>query len=321
VAYNWSQDGEFSDTGLFAVVDTTIGERLSVILGARMDSYDVTTVGTDVAGVFGSAASEDDASSYNASLNFELTQSLNLYATYATSEFLELGQGGMVSRETIEGDTWLQDSELSEMGLKGYLFDRKLYFSSTVYQQEKTAFNTLSGGFDSYESEGIELEARWAATERLSFTAAATNQETTLQNSPFFLGIPPEALGLDPALTYAGRFVGVGALIGYPGPTEAPIPEGVYSINGVFTSDRGWGFSLGATYASSMYTGYLQTVTLPSYTVARAAVFYEGPRFSMRLNANNLFDEKYYSPQFLFWDSFVSPSVGRTAEMTFSYEW
>ena len=70
-----------------------------------------------------------------------------------------------------------------------------------------------------------------------------------------------------------------------------------------------------------MYTGYLQTVTLPSYTVARAAVFYESPRFSMRLNANNLFDEKYYAPQFLFWDTFVSPSVGRTAEMTFTYEW
>ena len=100
VAYNWSQDGEFSDTGLFALVDASIGERLSVILGTRLDSYDVTTYGTDVNGVFGSAEDQDDASSYNASTNFELTQKLNLYATYATSEFLELGQGGMV----VEGD-------------------------------------------------------------------------------------------------------------------------------------------------------------------------------------------------------------------------
>jgi iron complex outermembrane receptor protein len=322
VPYNWVQDGDFSDTGLFAVVDASLGERISLILGARLDGYDAATYGTDaVTGVYASAEDDDSASSYNASMNFEVTSALNLYATYATSEYLELGQGGMVSMETIAGDTWLQDSELAEIGVKGYLADRKLYFSLTGYEQEKTAFNTLSGGFDSYESEGIELEARYAATERLSFTAAATSQETTLQNTPFFLGIPPSALGLNPAQTYGGRFVGVGALIGVPSFVQSPIPEEVFSLNGVFTSDYGWGFSLGATHASSMYTGYLQTVTLPSYTVARAAVFYESPKFSLRLNANNLFDEKYYSPQFLFWDTFVSPSVGRTAEMTFTYEW
>jgi len=39
------------------------------------------------------------------------------------------------------------------------------------------------------------------------------------------------------------------------------------------------------------------------------------------INGNNLLNEKYYNPQFLFWDSFISPSVGRTVEATISYKW
>jgi iron complex outermembrane recepter protein len=41
----------------------------------------------------------------------------------------------------------------------------------------------------------------------------------------------------------------------------------------------------------------------------------------MRLNATNILDEKYYTPQFLFWDTFISPSVGPTAELSVAYKW
>jgi iron complex outermembrane receptor protein len=70
-----------------------------------------------------------------------------------------------------------------------------------------------------------------------------------------------------------------------------------------------------------MYAGYTQSVSLPSYVVTRAALFYETGNMDIRLNANNLFDEKYYTPQFLFWDVFVSPSIGPTAELTMTWKW
>lgn len=35
---------------------------------------------------------------------------------------------------------------------------------------------------------------------------------------------------------------------------------------------------------------------------------------------NNVFDEKYYTPQFLFWDTFISPSQGTTADLTVTYK-
>jgi iron complex outermembrane receptor protein len=128
-------------------------------------------------------------------------------------------------------------------------------------------------------------------------------------------------LGLDPELTYGGRFVAVGGGIGLQGPFDSPTPEKIYSVNAVFTADAGWGVSFGATAVDSMYAGYSRAVELPSYVVARGAIFYEGDNFSLRLNANNLFNEKYYTPQFLFWDVFVSPSVGPTAELSLTYKW
>ena len=318
--YNWRQIGDFSDFGLFGLIDGDFG-RFGAILSARWDQYEADTFGTDLGGNYASASGSESAFTYNASLTAQLTDTLTAYATYADSSYLELGQGGMIARLNIEAGNWLQESQITEIGLKGTLAERRLFATLAYYEQEKTAFNNQSGTFDYYESSGVELEMRYAPTKTLSFTATGTWQKTNLLNTPFFLGIPPETLGLDPALTYGGRFVGLGSTLGVPAPIEAPTPREVFSVNGTYTAPSGWGASLGATYVSSFFSGYAQQITLPSYTVTRAALFYEWENWSFRLNASNIFDEKYYNPQFLFWDVFVSPSVGPTVEFTTSYKW
>ncbi|MBL9204811.1 MAG: TonB-dependent receptor [Opitutaceae bacterium] len=320
VPYNWRQIGSFTDLGIFALADTVIGEKLGFIASARWDRYDAHTNGTDLGAVFGYVSASDDAFTYNASLTYKLN-GLSPYVTYATSRYLELGQGGMIDRLNLGGGTWLQDSEIMEAGLKGTVLKGKLFTTLAYYEQEKTAFNSQAGTFDKYKSKGLEFEARFAPTKTLSFTAAATWQRTDLQNSPFFLGVPPGALGLNPSLTYAGRFVAVGGLIGVKSPIEAPTPQRVFSVNGTYTSRQGWGVSLGGTYVSSFYSGYLQQIRLPEYFVTRGALFYNRGSWSFRLNANNILDERYYTPQFLFWDSFISPSIGPTADLTVTYKW
>jgi outer membrane receptor protein involved in Fe transport len=51
-------------------------------------------------------------------------------------------------------------------------------------------------------------------------------------------------------------------------------------------------------------------------------LFYNvGKRWSIRLNGDNILNEKYYTPQFLFWDTFIGPSQGPTAELTVTYKW
>lgn len=320
VPYNWRQIGAFSDLGAFALVDTTFAKKFGVIASARWDRYNAHTYGTDTNAVYAYASDSDNALTYNASLTYKL-EGLSPYVTYATSRYLEIGQGGMIDRLNLGGDTWLQDSKLTEAGLKGNLLKGKLFASLAYYKQEKTAFNPTAGTFDKYKSKGLEIEARLAASRSLSFTAAATWQRTDLQNPPFFLGVPPSALGLNPAQTYGGRFVAVGALIGVKSPLQAPTPQRVFSINGTYTSKQGWGASLGGTYVSSFFSGYLQQVKLPEYFVTRGALFYNRGPWSFRFNANNILNERYYTPQFLFWDVFVSPSIGPTADLTVSYKW
>jgi iron complex outermembrane recepter protein len=321
VPYNWVQIGDFSDLGLFGLIDGSGSGPLGFILSARYDEYDAETYGTDTSGVYGTAKDTESAFTYNGSVIFNFNKDVNAYVTYAESTYLELGQGGMIARTNIGDGIWTQDSKLTEIGLKGTLAERRLFASAAYYEQEKTSFNNLSGSFDFYESEGVELEMRYAPTKTISIIGTATFQETRILNTPFFLGIPPATLGLDPALVYGGRFVGLGGILGIESPIISPTPEEVISLNATYTSPAGWGISLGGTYVSSFYSGYAQEILLPSYLLTRGALFYNTGDWSFRLNANNMFDEKYYNPQFLFWDVFISPSVGPTFELTTTYNW
>ena len=321
VPFNWDQQGRYTDAGAFALLTGTLADRLTGVFSARFDRYHVAVHGTDNAGVYGDASDSKSAWTYNASLGLKLTPTINAYGTYSSSRYLELGQGGFVGRPNIDGDTWIQPSKLYEFGLKGYLHDGRLYFNAVHYQQEKSSYDVLGGFFDKYRSKGVEVEAHYALTKALSFIATGTWQKTTLLNAPFFNAIPPAALGLDPALTYGGKLNGVGSLIGVNGPLDVPMPDKVFSATGTYTDPSGWGVSLGATHASSMWAGYTHLVRLPQYTVVRGAAFYNFGKWSAQVNADNLLNEHYFTPQHLFWDVLVSPNVGRTVNLTLTRRW
>jgi iron complex outermembrane receptor protein len=318
VPYNWDQDGYYTDEGAFALLTSTFFKRVTAILGGRLDRYHVSDYGTDDYGVYAPAADSSTAHTYNASLSAKIVPAISLYTSYASSEYLELGQGGIVGRPNIDSRNWIQPSKLAEVGLKGYLDDGRLYFSVDRYDQQKSAYDVLAASFDKYRSRGEELEAHYALTKQFSFIATATWQSTMLLNAPFFNAIPPAALGLDPALIYGGKLYGLGSQIGIDGPLEEPMPNRVFALNGTYSSPQGWGLLLGATQVSSLWAGFTHLVRLPQYTVARAAAFYQRDKWSVQLNVDNLFDKEYFTPQYLFWDVFVSPSMGRTANLTIS---
>lgn len=321
VPYNWDEDGYYTDAGAFSLLTATFFNRVTAIAGAREDRYHVSVYGTDNYGVYAPASDSKTAHTYNASLAVKVLPTVSLYGSYASSEYLELGQGGIVGRPNIDSRNWIQPSKLTEVGLKGYLHDDRLYFSIAHYDQKKSSYDVKGGFFDEYRSKGEEAEVHYALTKELSFIATGTWQKTTLLNAPYFNAIPPAALGLDPTLIYGGKFSGVGSLIGINGPIEVPNPDRVFSLNGTYTAPQGWGVLLGATHVSSMWAGYTHLVTLPAYTVARAAAFYKVGKWSLQVNADNIFDKHYFTPQYLFWDVFVSPSIGRTANLTIERKW
>jgi iron complex outermembrane receptor protein len=316
VPWNWYQDGGHSDLGEFFVLEASLAKRLTAIVGGRLDDYHVHVHGTDDYGNFGNAKDSQTAKSYNVSLSYKVLPLINLYTTYASSEFVELGQGGMVGFPNIVSKNWIQPSKLLEAGIKGYLLDGHLYVNALYYDQQRTSYDILAQQFDKYLSKGEEIEAHYAMNKRLSFIATATFQSTTLLNTPFFNGIPPSVLGLDPTLVYGGKFYGVGSGIGFDGPVVTPSPRTVLGLNGTYTDPKGWGVTLGATQVSSMYAGFTHSIVLPSYVVTRMAAFYNIDKWSLQINANNLFNAHYFLPQNLFGDVMVLPSEGRTIEMT-----
>jgi iron complex outermembrane receptor protein len=324
--YEWQQRGHFTDVGAFASIDATYREKLNLILSGRFDNYDASINGTDGVGTpKGLAHQSDVAGTYNGSISYKLTPALTPYYTHAKASFVELGQGGMIAWDNLNQDSIIQKSTLDEVGLKTTAFDKKLYATLALYKQEKTGYDTNAnlGAINTYESKGVELEVRYAPSKQWSYTAAATVQETKVVNAPFLLGIPPSYLGLDPALNYGGRYFGPGGSapgLGLSGDLTVPIPSQVYSLGATYTDPSGWGAYLGETYVSKMYSGYLKQIVLPSYFVTNAALFYNYKQWSFRVNAKNIFNEKYYTPQALFEETFISPSQGPTVDLTIAYK-
>lgn len=324
--YEWQQRGRFTDAGVFVSTDATYRERLGVILSGRLDNYDATVTGTSaVPSPLVKAKQSDVAGTYNGSVSYKLTSELTPYYTHARASFVELGQGGMIARDNLDKDAIVQESTLDEAGLKTSAFGGKLYATLAVYKQEKSGYDTNAnlGGLNTYTSKGLEVETRYAPTKQWSFTGTATVQKTEVENAPFILGIPPSYLGLDPALNYGGRYFGPGGSgpgIGLGGKRTVPIPEQAYSLGVTYTAPQGWGFSVVETYVSSMYSGYLEQIRLPEYFVTNAALFYNHKNWSFRVNAKNVFDEQYFTPQALFEETFISPSQGPTVDFTVAYK-
>ena len=58
-----------------------------------------------------------------------------------------------------------------EVGLKGSLLDKSLYFALAVYEQERTDYaaqQTVTN--QASRTEGVELEVRWAVNDQLLLT-------------------------------------------------------------------------------------------------------------------------------------------------------
>jgi len=79
------------------------------------------------------------------------------------------------------------------------------------------------------------------------------------------------------------------------------------------------GFLLGTTWVSSVTSGYVSGVVLPSYALTRASVFYRRERYEITVGVNNIFDARYFQSQYLFEDSLVKPGELRTVSGTWRY--
>jgi iron complex outermembrane receptor protein len=321
--YNWRQIGATNDVGAFGMGQLTFWDRAILTAAGREDRMQAHTYGTDFNGVYSRGDSSDDGFTYSLSAQYKITPGLVPYVTFARARFVDLGQGGMLAAPEIEGGSWMQPSSLDEAGVKYSGLGGKLYATLAVYRQKKTQYDSLTNTYDYYHAKGVESELRFAPDKHWAFTGTATWQRTEILSPPFFNSLPPAVIGFtDPSLAYGGNFNGVGSMLGLTGPLRVPRPARVFSLFGTYLAAQNFNVTFGGTYVPSYYAGYFQQVKLPAYVVCRAGLSYTfDQHWNASLQADNLFNKKYFLPQYLFQDVFISPGAGTTAELTLAYKW
>jgi iron complex outermembrane receptor protein len=305
------------DFGLFAVADLELGP-VDLTGGLRHDRYKVRArdLGTLL---FGPASGEAEAGdlSFSASASVRLG-GLMPYVTYAESAALELTQAGGVPPGLLGSDAWLSDSRLTEGGVKFRFLGDALTGGLSAYRQTRTQLtfnNTVQGTL----GRGVELELRYLASERLSFTFAGAVQKTTIRGPDgSFVIVPPGAAGVSGAAGYGGAYALYTFSTLVPGDYENTLfPRSVASLYGVYTARRRdwgqWGATAGATAVSHTLGTIPGGVRAPAYVTASASAFVEVGDWRAAVNVDNLFDRLYFTPVAdVYANVAILPGVGRT---------
>ncbi|MEO1039904.1 MAG: TonB-dependent receptor [Pseudomonadota bacterium] len=124
----------------------------------------------------------DDNLSYSIIASYDVSDTLNVYASYSTG----FKPGGFnLSYEAVETGVFEfneEDASSWELGAKGSLLDGAMQFAVAYFNQEIEDFqaeNFVGTGFaldnaGSIEVSGIEFDVQWAPTDRLFFTLGGT---------------------------------------------------------------------------------------------------------------------------------------------------
>jgi iron complex outermembrane receptor protein len=320
IFFQYYQTGNYKDAGLYWLSDLQLWSKLNATVGVRYDRYSPDFQGRFSGEPLAPGKSSDNAVTYNTSLSYRLPIHLQPYATYATSRFLDLGQGNELEVGQIQNGTYIQTSNLYEAGVKTAGLQEKIYASMAFFRQKRSSFNTLARSEDYFLTKGVEAEARAFVAKRVSLTGTLTWQDPRQLNVPFLLGIPPDLLGLTPQQAYGGRFIGLADIFGLKAPYKVGgQPHWVSSPFATINVTRDAGFTIGTTFVSSVATGYVSSVKLPAYAVWRGGAFFKKGPYRVNFAMNNMFDKTYFQSQFLFWDVFIKPGALRTATATVSY--
>lgn len=332
---DWETDisTKWGDAGIFAISDIKYG-MLDLTLGGRYDHYNVETVddgslnwsyplGQDFDGRAGRFT-------YSASLMLITDLGINPYVTHAKTSAVEIGQAGEVSPSLVINDAWISDGKLNEVGVKFSLFDAVVTGTLDAYRQERTRFAQISNTVVGTVAKGVELEARYLATENLSFTFAGNLQKTTIKgpDTSYYI-VPCSVYGYtDPTQYYGGAcasYNGVAGLDQTGNYEDGTIPQSTTSLFGTYTTDKyDWGQAggtLGATHVTST-TGKITGVSVkyPAYTLVQASAFYALGNVQVSLNVDNIFDETYFTPLAdLYSDAAVLPGKGREWRLSLKY--
>jgi iron complex outermembrane receptor protein len=324
--------GNYTDLGIAAMTDLTWDMGLNIVLGVRYDTIDVESTSRGdlllTPGEITTVKETFDGVSWNASVSFKTEIGLIPYITAAEQATLVAGQGAEIGVGQVS-DGAFDTSELFEYGIKGSFLDDSLYFALSIYEQERTDFSAQAIVTNSTtENKGTELELRWVVNDNLVIGAGYTNVKvynlTAIEegNQFGFFGIEDLPNVTDASLLYGGAVIGFNLVDDKESSRKAGIPENIYTLNATYDFQNGYAVNASVIKADETFSSFSQVVTLPSYTLVNAGVFYEADTWTASFNIKNLTDERYFRANFpdLFGAQIVLPELPRHYQAKFSYK-
>ena len=259
---NNSTSSSIDVTSVYIQDQINIGDNLILMLGGRIDNFDITV--NDIKA--GSSQSRDDSEfSPRAGVIFKPQDSLSLYFSYSESF---LPRSGEQFKKLSESSARLDPDvfENTEIGVKwdvapGLLFTAA-YFDNEQTQAVRDNVTGEQGEIVGLQVDGFELELKGQLTEALVIAAGYTSMDGTTGNG----GVPRE------------------------------IPESTMHLWANYQVNSNFGLGIGFAYQDEQnIKNDKPGLILPDYTRWDAAAYYNlSDNTVIRLNIENLSDELYF---------------------------
>jgi outer membrane receptor protein involved in Fe transport len=318
----------YSELGAGLMVDVDLFDRTNVIVGGRIDGSEARN--TDYAGTLDpnvgtvmnpgavrarndTAKAWDTGASWSVSLSREIAPGFRPYATYSRASVMLDNNNNSMDNAVIRTGH-IGAAEMRELGIKGSLFDERVYFTTALYDQWRSDGSPLdpsaqlSTDLTLTRTRGWETEIKWLPAENLYVSLHALAQKTDFR---FSAGgnilVDARALGFQDVLDANGNVIYPAEAFLYGGRAFLTLPAGIEAyeekqgnpnvqlgLNATYELARGLGITLASTYVSSVSSGRLKLVELPASVVFDAGVFFERRGWRVKLDVGNLFNERYF---------------------------
>jgi iron complex outermembrane receptor protein len=323
--WDFRYHSRINDSGAYMNTDIAFFDRLHVQGGVRYDHYGVKTMNdglTSFGGALGTTYfAKANPVSYQVSLNYKAPFGLVPYITYANNKSLETNKGGGVDPALLIAKSYLSPSNLKEIGLKGSLFDSRVFFSLAAYKEVRSQRDQLSTSISTAHSKGIEAEMRARVTNHIDVLGTATIQRTFLTGAATILLTPTELGFSSGAVAYAGEWTistsQIPSLVN--GYVDSTLPARVFSLFSNYRFDNGLKLSGGGLYASQTKGIAPGAVHVPEYFTFRASGSYTLQKYTIDVAVDNITDKRYfYLGQGSYSDVAALPAPGRTFTVRFA---
>jgi iron complex outermembrane receptor protein len=293
----------------FVQADWSILPQLVATGGARLQNervaffYDDFRTNTQY-----SDSTSDTAATYRASLRYEFTPDINVFATYATGykgQTFDLTTGFNRNR-LLAGPIRPERSRDKELGIRSQFFDRRLTMNVTLFDtnyrdlQAQTieflpdgSFNYRLTNVGRITTKGVEVESTARIGDDLNLNGGLTYLDAKYNQF--------DAAQCYPLQTAAQGCTGTPARQNLSGTTAIQAPKWKFNIGGDFspalTSDLRAVVQGNWQYQSSIYFQPRDPQTFqPAYSIVNVGlgVREEDRRWEVVAFVNNLFDKQYY---------------------------